>query len=219
MTRAASPFLPYPFSDPPIPLGPHESMMDSLKDIWYRSAHYVCCPSRRPIDASVWSGVAHEKTGLQRNGTRSSLATNPDSISAVRTIVFAWRLRGERPNPAFALQQHTAPTAGVMVWGAISYNTRSPLELIRGTMTAQRYVHNVLQPHVLPLIQWLLGANFQQDNARPHTTSVAQDYLRNITTLSWPARSPDLSPIEHIWDHLGPRVGHPTSLNELEARL
>ncbi|GFT91639.1 uncharacterized protein TNCV_686671 [Trichonephila clavipes] len=31
--------------------------------------------------------------------------------------------------------------------------------------------------------------------------------------------SADLSPNEHIWDHLGRRVGHPTSLNELEARL
>ncbi|GFY36425.1 transposable element Tcb1 transposase [Trichonephila clavipes] len=35
----------------------------------------------------------------------------------------------------------------------------------------------------------------------------------------WPTRSLDLSPIEHIWDHLGWRIGHPTSLNQLEARL
>ncbi|GFU68813.1 hypothetical protein TNCV_2784001 [Trichonephila clavipes] len=33
--------------------------------------------------------------------------------------------------------------------------------------------------------------------------------------LPWPARSPDLSPIEHLWDHVGWRVGDPTSLNEL----
>ncbi|GFT23157.1 uncharacterized protein TNCV_1858771 [Trichonephila clavipes] len=40
------------------------------------------------IDASFWSGASHEETGLQRNGTRSSLEMNPDSISAVMTIVF-----------------------------------------------------------------------------------------------------------------------------------
>ncbi|GFS71236.1 transposable element Tcb1 transposase [Trichonephila clavipes] len=45
------------------------------------------------------------------------------------------------------------------------------------------------------------------------------DCLRTVTTFLWPARSPDLPPIEHIWDHLGRRVGTPTSLNELEARL
>ncbi|GFS73962.1 transposable element Tcb2 transposase [Trichonephila clavipes] len=86
-------------------------------------------------------------------------------------------------------------------------------------MTAKRYVHDILQPHVLPLMQQLPGAIFQQDNAWPHKARVLQDCVRTVTTLPWPARSPDLSPIEHIWDHLGRRVGHPTSLNELEARL
>ncbi|GFT83294.1 transposable element Tcb1 transposase [Trichonephila clavipes] len=37
--------------------------------------------------------------------------------------------------------------------------------------------------------------------------------------LQLPSRSPDLSPIGHIWDHLGRRVGYPTSMNELESRL
>ncbi|GFX39700.1 transposable element Tcb1 transposase [Trichonephila clavipes] len=68
-------------------------------------------------------------------------------------------------------------------------------------------------------MQRLPGTIFQQDDAQRHTARVSQDCLRIVTTLSWPARFPDLSPIEHIWYHLGRRVGHPTSLNELEARL
>ncbi|GFU97873.1 neuroendocrine convertase 1 [Trichonephila clavipes] len=86
-------------------------------------------------------------------------------------------------------------------------------------MTAQRYVHDIVQPHVLPLMQRMPGALFQQDKARPHTARVSQDCLCTVTTLPYPARSPDFSPIEHIWDHLGRRVGHATSLNEPEARL
>ncbi|GFY32169.1 transposable element Tcb2 transposase [Trichonephila clavipes] len=86
-------------------------------------------------------------------------------------------------------------------------------------MTTQRYVQNILQPHVLPLMQRLPGAIFQQDNARPHMARLSQDYHRTVTTVLWPARSTDLSPIEHIWDYLGRQVGNPTSLNELEARL
>ncbi|GFT12555.1 transposable element Tcb2 transposase [Trichonephila clavipes] len=85
-----------------------------------------------------------------------------------------------------------------MVWGDIAYNTRSPLVLIRGTMTAQRYVHYILQPHVLPLMQRHPGAIFQQDNARPHTARVRQDCLRTVTTLPWPTQSPDLSSIKQI---------------------
>ncbi|GFW37623.1 transposable element Tcb2 transposase [Trichonephila clavipes] len=70
-----------------------------------------------------------------------------------------------------------------MVWGVIAYNTRSPLVLILGTMTAQRYVHDILQPHVLPLTQRLPGAIFQRDNARPRMARVSQDCLRTVTTL------------------------------------
>ncbi|GFT41183.1 transposable element Tcb2 transposase [Trichonephila clavipes] len=71
-----------------------------------------------------------------------------------------------------------------MVWCAIVYNTQSPLVLIRGTMTAQRYVHYMLQPHVLPLMQRLPGAIFQQDNARHHTARVSQECRKSVTRVS-----------------------------------
>ncbi|GFV72178.1 transposable element Tcb2 transposase [Trichonephila clavipes] len=53
-----------------------------------------------------------------------------------------------------------------------------------------------------PFLNCLSGAIFQQDNARPHTARVAQDFLRHFQTLPWPARSPNLSPVEHVWDQL-----------------
>ncbi|GFW48550.1 transposable element Tcb2 transposase [Trichonephila clavipes] len=141
------------------------------------------------------------------------------NLSSDDNRVRVWRPRGERLNPVFASQRHTAPTAGVMVWGAIAYNTLSPLVLIRDTMTAQRHVHDILQPHVLPLMQRHPGTIFQQDNARPYTERPVQDCHHTVTTLPWPARSSDLSPIKHIWDHFARRVVHPTSLSELESRL
>ncbi|GFY18847.1 transposable element Tcb1 transposase [Trichonephila clavipes] len=70
-------------------------------------------------------------------------------------------------------------------------------------MAAQRFVHDTLQPHILPLMQRLPRAISQPENAWPHTARVSQYCLRSLTTLSWPARSPDLSSIELIWDHLG----------------
>ncbi|GFV54623.1 transposable element Tc1 transposase [Trichonephila clavipes] len=68
--------------------------------------------------------------------------------------------------------------------------------------SVQRYVDDILRPHVGPFLNGLPGAIFQQDNARPHTTRVAQDFLRHFQTLPWPARSPDLSPVEHVCDQL-----------------
>ncbi|GFX43323.1 transposable element Tcb2 transposase [Trichonephila clavipes] len=118
-----------------------------------------------------------------------------------------WRPHDERLNPAFTLQlttfyfAPTASTAGVMIWGAIVCDSRSPLIFIHDTMAVQWYVHAIFQPHVLPLMAGLPGAIFQQDNFRPHTERMLQDYLRHIITLLWHALSSDLSPSEHIWVH------------------
>ncbi|GFW15140.1 DDE_3 domain-containing protein [Trichonephila clavipes] len=57
---------------------------------------------------------------------------------------------------------------------------------MRGTLTGQRYVDDILRPHVGPFLNCLPGAIFQQDNARLHTARVAQDFLRHFQTLSWP---------------------------------
>ncbi|GFX07612.1 transposable element Tcb2 transposase [Trichonephila clavipes] len=72
------------------------------------------------------------------------------------------RTRGECINSAFALQRHASPIAGVMVWSTNAYDTRSPLILIYVTLTAQRYVHDILQPHVFPLMVGLSGAIFNK---------------------------------------------------------
>ncbi|GFV70783.1 uncharacterized protein TNCV_1946931 [Trichonephila clavipes] len=73
---------------------------------------------------------------------------------------------------------------------------------MRGTLTGQRYVDDILRPHVGPFLNGLPGAIFQQDNARPHTARVAQDFLCHFQTLPRPTRSPDLSPVVHVWDKL-----------------
>ena len=44
----------------------------------------------------------------------------------------------------------------------------------------QCYVDDILRPHVGPFLNGLPGAIFQQDNVRPHTARVAQDFLRHV---------------------------------------
>jgi transposase len=117
-----------------------------------------------------------------------------------------WRRRGERSNPAVTVERPTARQRGIMVWGAISYDSMSPLVRIQGTMRAQDYVQNVLQPVAIPYLQGVPNAIFQQDNARPHTARISQNALQGVQMLPWPAYSPDLSPIEHVWDTIGRRL-------------
>ncbi|GFV59881.1 transposable element Tc1 transposase [Trichonephila clavipes] len=63
------------------------------------------------------------------------------------------------------------------------------------------------------------GLTFQQDNARPHTTRVAMNCLTAHQTLPWLARSPNLSPIEHVWDMRGRRLHLPRNVDGLTRKL
>ncbi|GBO13374.1 hypothetical protein AVEN_47161-1 [Araneus ventricosus] len=106
-----------------------------------------------------------------------------------------------------------------MVWGAITYASRSTLIVVRVTVTGQRYVDHILRPHVKTFLYGLPGAIFQQDNARPHTARVAQNFLRHVQTFLWPARAPDLSPTEQVWDQLKHQMPLHYSVHDLEVAV
>ncbi|UYV65699.1 hypothetical protein LAZ67_3005177 [Cordylochernes scorpioides] len=127
-------------------------------------------------------------------------------LSSDSRRVRVWRRRGERSNPAAIVERPTVRQRGIMVWGAIAYDSRSPLLRIQGTMTAQRYVDDVLRPVTLPYLQGVPNALYQQDNARPHTARISQQALQDVQMLPWPPYSPDISPIEHVWDIIGRRL-------------
>ncbi|GFS73883.1 transposable element Tcb1 transposase [Trichonephila clavipes] len=63
------------------------------------------------------------------------------------------------------------------------------------------------------------------DNARPHHANIVDECLQSedITRMDWPANSPDLNPIEHVWDMLDRRIAArqppPTCLPELRRAL
>ncbi|UYV74872.1 hypothetical protein LAZ67_12001574 [Cordylochernes scorpioides] len=130
-----------------------------------------------------------------------------------------WRRPGQRVDPGLTVERHTGPQQGVMVRGAISFDSRTPLVVIPGTLTAQRYVDDILRPFLLPFLSHHPGLTFQQDNDRPHTARVTMDCLQSCRNLPWPARSPDLSPIENIWDVMRRRLQPSRNVDYLARRL
>lgn len=136
-----------------------------------------------------------------------------------------WRHRGERTLEACIRHRHTGVSPGVMVWGAIGYTSRSPLVRIDGTLNSGRYISDVLRPVALPFIRSLRNPTFQQDNARPHVAGPVRAFLdtENVRLLPWPARSPDLSPIENVWSMVAEQLARHntpvTTLDELWYRV
>ena len=104
-----------------------------------------------------------------------------------------------------------------MVWAGICHHKKTELVTILGTLTAVRYCDEIIQPVVLPFLQQSHGTIFQQDNTRPHSARHTRNVLRqhNVTVLEWPSRSPDLSPMEHLWDYLGRRVRMRADVNNV----
>ncbi|GFS78646.1 transposable element Tc1 transposase [Trichonephila clavipes] len=63
------------------------------------------------------------------------------------------------------------------------------------------------------------GLIFRQDNAGPHTVHVAMDCLTACQAFPWPARSPDVSPIEHVYDMTGRRLHLKGNVHDLARQL
>jgi hypothetical protein len=88
-------------------------------------------------------------------------------------------------------------------------------------LSPEIYGDEIVQPYVIPFIQAQANnVTFQQDNAQPHAAQVVRDYLtqQHVDLLPWLAVSPDLSPIEHVWDEMERRLRHlPKSASDVSG--
>jgi transposase len=140
------------------------------------------------------------------------------------------RMVGERYE-----ERHITPTTkwgkgSVMVWSCFWAGGFGPFVFVDGSVDQYAYV-NVLSEKFLPWFQKLSEDEdtdfiFQEDGATCHTSSYTTRWkdTNEIRRFDyWPAQSPDLNPIEHLWSCLEHRIREKrpslTNVDELKVAL
>ena len=138
-------------------------------------------------------------------------------------------------NPHWMRQLHTQYPQKINLWAGFCVRGIIGPFLIDGNLNGEQYLQ-LLQNNIVPAIHNLFNGNvnniwFQQDGAGPHYAVEVRDYLDATFPnrwigrrgeIEWPARSPDLSPMDYfLWGFLKNRVyeTQPATLTELQQRI
>ncbi|GFV08112.1 transposable element Tcb1 transposase [Trichonephila clavipes] len=182
---------------------------------------HLCSATGTTVSTQIVRNRLHG-VGLYARRPLPHFSVHPDNRR-----IFIWRDRGSRNNPAFVHESVRFGGGGVLVYDGISIDGRTDLYIIRdGPLTARRYRDEILRPIVVPYAA-AIGDDFIliDDNSRPHRTNLVENFLfeEGIARMEWTACSPDMNPIEHVWDALGRRVAGrqppPQTLQEHESAL
>ncbi|GFW19119.1 transposable element Tcb1 transposase [Trichonephila clavipes] len=176
----------------------------------YRRLGYIGLYARRPVTCVPLTANHCRQFSLQSDSSRALI----------------WRAPGTRYHQENPIERHRYGGAGWIVWGGIILGSRTELHVQSVTMTGHIYRDVILEQHVR-LFRGAMGAEFlfMDDNARPHRANIVDEGLQSedIPHMDWPAYSPDLNPIEHVWDMLGRRIAArqlpPTFQPELRRAL
>ena len=119
-----------------------------------------------------------------------------------------YQRRGERNAPNCVTESDRLGGGSVMEWAGISLHTKAPIVNTNGNLNARQYQNQIVQPFILPHLAVNKGMALAQEIAPYHVTRTTRQMLiaNRVRLLHWPAKCPDLNPMEHVWDLLKRRI-------------
>jgi transposase len=193
----------------------HQTVWKVLKQYGMKAYHPTSVQALLPGDAELRLQFAQWMQGFEHLDkvfwSDESMFYLTPKVTNIVGVIWA------HDNPYFQIPKKLHEEK-IHVWGGFTAEVHCPPFFFDASVTSEVYL-NVLQNHLVPFLRSrgkLRSTYFQQDGAPPHVGRNVKEFLQQTFPqriisrcfeIPWPARSPDLTPMDFFyWGYIKQKV-------------